>query len=778
MEVLVRELMDQKEILDPGRVAEGWQPVCAVSDRMREDNLWFMTNAVLVLSMNAAFGLLEAGCVRYKNVLNIMMKNLADLTLGGLVWWTCGYAFAFPSMVKPGSNEKWPFFVFDEAFWFFQWTFASTAATIDSGALAERVNFVPYCLLSVATTGIIYAMVVRMAWDADGYLVKREVPYMDFAGGSVVHLVGGVSALVSAMIIGPRIGRFQDYKPCRHWLAQLICRRSVDYDYYMVPTGSNPVTPITDAVSLIWGVFFLWIGWYGFNTGGVGEIEGAGTYIVGRVSVNTTFGAVGGGCMAVLIDLILYRGKIHAENLAMGILGGLVAITAGCYYFGNGSSFVIGALGDIVAVAAKLVLERFRVDDVVSAFPIHGACGAFGAIAIALWAEDWECAGNTVKGLFFARTAEEVDLAWKLLGTQTLGVVMITVWTASTTFTLVTLMNQVPLLRFRVTRDIELRGVDEVEHRMAHESLDTQLVFTDMLESLASCGTVDEMMPIFANAAACMTIGHKMKDLRDKHTKRKSQTLIVNVLSLEGLSVDGSPPSSGPSVSSMFSRSVSSIDCSWTVTVEIVAAVAPKLDEQHYTRECSYFAPRNSTCVSDTDGKVEWPSEYFTFEDFSVPPGGEDHIFVCFQINYSGKRIAEAYAPIKAKHWNFAEGGNLETCLSLDLVPSGPRASIPPETATLRVKLSLMGHGRLTREIKMQIAETRSERSNNSRPPLLDFGKDSTREDTMPFEGQRVSLAIDRIRNLEQQVAVLTAALVGKNDGLSNSSLNSDETAV
>jgi len=98
MEVLVRELMDQKEILDPGRVAEGWQPVCAVSDRMREDNLWFMTNAVLVLSMNAAFGLLEAGCVRYKNVLNIMMKNLADLTLGGLVWWTCGYAFAFPSM--------------------------------------------------------------------------------------------------------------------------------------------------------------------------------------------------------------------------------------------------------------------------------------------------------------------------------------------------------------------------------------------------------------------------------------------------------------------------------------------------------------------------------------------------------------------------------------------------------------------------------------------------------------------------------------------------------
>jgi len=301
---------------------QDWRNICPVHDRPREDSLWMLTSGVLVLAMNAAFGLLEAGCVKGMNRLNILMKNLSDLALGGLAWWIFGYRIAFG---KPSGN--WPVSVQDEAFWFLQWTFASTAATIDSGAVAERINYFSYCLLSFIITGIVYPTMVRLAWADDGWL--RKEGFHDYAGGGIVHLLGGTCALVLCSILGPRIGRFTDYKPCSQIpdrIHKLCCQRNLHPDYYLLPPGLPQLVPVCDPVSMVWGVFFLWIGWYGFNPGAVPNIEGGGTYVVGHIMMNITMGALGGGNTGLFFMALFRRGRITAEGLALGVLAGLVSI--------------------------------------------------------------------------------------------------------------------------------------------------------------------------------------------------------------------------------------------------------------------------------------------------------------------------------------------------------------------------------------------------------------------------------------------------------------------
>jgi len=211
-----------------------------------------MVNAgTLVLGMNAAFGLLEAGCVRNRNVLNIMMKNISDMTLGGVVWWICGYTIAFQTGApwSDDAEEKWPVQVYDESFWFFQWTFAATAATIDSGAIAERVNYLSYVVMSCLTTGMVYPVAVAWVWTSEGYLAS--LGFLDFAGGAVVHMLGACSALCCCLVVGPRIGRFPDYIPSCQWLVKNVCVRPCDADYYVMPAGQKQIIAVTDAVSLV-----------------------------------------------------------------------------------------------------------------------------------------------------------------------------------------------------------------------------------------------------------------------------------------------------------------------------------------------------------------------------------------------------------------------------------------------------------------------------------------------------------------------------------------------
>eukprot|EP00928_Gymnodinium_smaydae_P035791 TRINITY_DN25127_c0_g4_i1.p1 TRINITY_DN25127_c0_g4~~TRINITY_DN25127_c0_g4_i1.p1 ORF type:complete len:771 (-),score=87.71 TRINITY_DN25127_c0_g4_i1:28-2340(-) len=631
---------------DPGAPLEGWQGVCAVhSDRPREDNLWMLQSAVLVITMNAAFGLFEAGCVGKKNVLNIMMKNLGDITLGGLVWWLFGFRLAFPSIAK---NNEFPFKVFDESFWFFQWTFAATAATIDSGSLAERVNFIPYCILSMITTGVVYPVAVSWVWDADGFLANMDPPFMDFAGGSLVHMVGGFSALVACSILGPRIGRFNNYAPSWNSLAQVICRRSIEPDYYIVPAGDHNIAFVTDPVSLIWGTFFLWIGWYGFNPGGVGEIDGAGTYIAARVMVNTTMGAFGGGFVAFVWCLIVNRGKVRAETLSMSVLSGLVSVTAGVYWFEPGASFLVGAVGAFLAIPVHWCLEKLTIDDVVGAIPVHGACGFIGTIAIPFFAKPWGCSGNETVGLVYASTDEEYARAWRLLGVQAYGCLIIGLWTCAVTFAVVAALNQIPFLRFRVDRDVELHGCDSHEHGMKNDQLVFQDTLKFVLENISySKGRPEDVVRVFSQALQTLANNGPVESRVKTNTSiKRHQQITVTVKELEGLLVFYELDDS--------SDSEVNLNAKLHIMCEVVNAT--KVQGGTYERNYNYFAPKN-TYAADPTGKIalSWGDEPLIFPAFKWPAEGEDRIHCCVTLVKGSTKVGQAFVPLY--HSEFAENG-------------------------------------------------------------------------------------------------------------------------
>jgi len=204
-------------------------PSCGRLNRDIQDNAWLYSSAFLILSMQAGFGMVEAGCVSKKNNVNIMMKNMADMVVGGLSFYFIGYPIAFTLL-----SWQWEFEPQDSAHWFFQFSFAATASTIDSGAVAERISFGPYIVISALTAGFIYPMCAWAVWNEDGFLY--QLGFVDFAGGAAIHALGGMGALVLIFILGPRIGRFKDYKPSQRRLFQPLCQRPADPLYYQVGT--------------------------------------------------------------------------------------------------------------------------------------------------------------------------------------------------------------------------------------------------------------------------------------------------------------------------------------------------------------------------------------------------------------------------------------------------------------------------------------------------------------------------------------------------------------
>eukprot|EP00928_Gymnodinium_smaydae_P090112 TRINITY_DN7395_c0_g6_i2.p1 TRINITY_DN7395_c0_g6~~TRINITY_DN7395_c0_g6_i2.p1 ORF type:complete len:769 (+),score=53.88 TRINITY_DN7395_c0_g6_i2:54-2309(+) len=648
-------------VRDQGAPLQGWQNVCAYhSDRPREDNVWMLQSAVLVITMNAAFGLFEAGCVGKKNILNIMMKNLGDMTLGGLVWWCFGFRLAFPSSAARG---EFPFRVFDESFWFFQWTFAATAATIDSGSLAERVNYIPYCILSMITTGVVYPVAVSWVWDGNGFLANMDPPFMDFAGGALVHMVGGCSALVACSVLGPRIGRFDSYVPWTNWLTRKLCRRSVEPDYYMVPVGKHGIASVTDAVSLIWGVFFLWIGWYGFNPGGVGEIEGAGTYVVARIMVNTTMGALGGGFIAFIWCVIVNRGKVLAETLSMSVLSGLVAVTAGVYWFEPGASFLIGCMGAMLAIPTKWALEKLTIDDVVGAFPVHGACGLFGTLVIPFFAAPWGCSGSETVGLFYASTDEETARAWKLLGVQAYGCLLISLWACGVTFAVVVCLNQIPYLHFRVHRDVELSGCDAHEHGILNDMMFFQDTLRSVMENISfSQGRPEDIVGIFSQAHETIANNEPSgSKVNNNRSIRRHQQLTVTITCLEGLEVfnDTCTLSEPSTTDDLYGVVLTNSEGKGKIQLMCEVVNAKKLvDEGSVEHSYNYFAPRSTYAMDPADKtSLSWGDEPLVFPSFKWPSEGEDHIFCCLTLVMGSANVGQAYIPLY--HPEFAEMGGI-----------------------------------------------------------------------------------------------------------------------
>lgn len=390
------------------------------------NTLWVLVSAILVFFMQAGFGLLEAGFTRAKNAINILMKNLMDLSFGVLMYFAVGYAIMF--------GEGTPFFgmegfglsnvpevtngVSTYVFFFFQAAFAAAAATIVAGAVAGRAKFWTYILISLAITSVIYPVVGHWGWGPGGWL--SEAGFTDFAGSTIVHSVGGWLALVGAIMIGPRIGRF-DKKNTR------------------VFAGHNiPLAML--------GVLILWFGWYGFNAGSQLAIDGQNALDVGLVALNTTLAAAAGGVTVLLLSWMLTN-KASPGMTINGVLAGLVSITAGCAALGPQAAILTGMIGGITMYTASGLLEYWKIDDAVGAFPVHGAAGVIGTLCVGIFATDG--------GWMFTRSPE-------LFLIQLKGVVAVALWAIGTgivTFGILKL-----LIGIRVDLQQEHQGLDEAKH--------------------------------------------------------------------------------------------------------------------------------------------------------------------------------------------------------------------------------------------------------------------------------------------------------------------------
>ncbi|HYH48958.1 MAG TPA: ammonium transporter, partial [Acidimicrobiia bacterium] len=340
-------------------------PITADAVQTNLDNVFVLISAVLVIFMQAGFALVEAGLTRAKSVANIMMKNLMDFCAGAIAFFAVGYAIAFGSGNDFFGSTGW--FLGDGAFqagnltvpvtFLFQVAFAATAATIVSGAMAERTKFKSYFVYSVVISALIYPVVVHWVWGG-GWLSKLSTAYHDFAGSSLVHMTGGVAALMGAIFLGPRIGKYgPDGRP------RAILGHNMPY--------------------AVLGTFILLVGWYGFNPGSELAADGA----IGGIAVTTTLAAAAGAIAAMAFTWVA-NGKPDVGMAANGMLAGLVGITAGCAAVSGPGALIIGGISGMLVVAAVKFFDRVRVDDPVGAISVHGVCGAFGTLCVGLFATE------------------------------------------------------------------------------------------------------------------------------------------------------------------------------------------------------------------------------------------------------------------------------------------------------------------------------------------------------------------------------------------------------
>ena len=400
-----------------------------VSDaKYMADTLWVLVAAFLVFFMQAGFAMVESGFTRAKNAVNILMKNLLDFSMGSIAYWAIGFAIMFgtgsafmglsgwfvPADSTAFASLEWSS-VPTHAAWLFQLVFAATAATIVSGAMAERTQFKSYLIYSVFITGIIYPVVGHWVWGG-GWL--SDFGMSDFAGSTVVHSTGGWLALTGAVVLGPRAGKYDS-----------------DGNPRPIAGHNLPLAAL--------GVFILWLGWFGFNPG---SQMGADAAEISGIAVTTNLAAAAGAITA-MITAWIFLGKPDAGMSLNGALAGLVAITAGCASVSPVSAAIIGALGGIVVVLSVLLFEKLRIDDPVGAISVHGTCGALGTILLGFF--------DSSNGVFFGG-------GFGLLWAQIVGVVSVLVWCLVTGFILFYGIKAVTGLR--VSEEEEQTGLDYEEH--------------------------------------------------------------------------------------------------------------------------------------------------------------------------------------------------------------------------------------------------------------------------------------------------------------------------
>lgn len=393
---------------------------------MSMDSLWVLISAALVMFMQAGFALVEVGFTRSKNGANILMKNLMDFSIGSLAFWAIGYTIMFGEDISGFIGTPTLFFGSDEVDGMpvltsimFQTVFAATAATIVSGAMAERTKFSAYLIYSIVITLVIYPISGHWTWGG-GWL--SEMGFIDFAGSTVVHSVGGWAALVGAATLGPRIGKYAK--------------------------GKAVAIPGHNLLLGALGVFILWLGWFGFNGGSQLAASGSENAVaVSHIFMTTNLSAAAGAVASMIISWIRYKRPSLSVSLN-GALAGLVGVTAGCAAVSLGGAAIIGVISGIVLVFSMEFFENVaKIDDPVGAISVHGVCGAVGTLCVGLFATDG--------GLFYGGGIAQ-------LGVQAVGVFTTMGWVVGTSLILFKVLKATSGLR--ESARVEEEGLDIYEH--------------------------------------------------------------------------------------------------------------------------------------------------------------------------------------------------------------------------------------------------------------------------------------------------------------------------
>mgnify|MGYP001575542958 CR=1 FL=1 len=424
----------------PAPAAPAWDAKFAA------DTVWVLVTAFLVFFMNLGFAMVESGLCRSKNAVNILSKNVIVFCVTVVFFWLVGFAIMFGNgspyfgatgwMLAGADNSPATGDAYKGIFASLNWTgvplyakfifqlvFAGTAATIVSGAVAERIKYFSFFVFSAAMAVIIYPIAGHWIWGG-GWLATLKTPFLDFAGSTVVHSIGGWAALTGAILLGPRIGKY-----------------TADGKVNAIPGHNMGMATL--------GMFVLWFGWFGFNPG---STMAADPDAISRIAINTCIaGAVGG--VAATFVAYMSLGKPDLSMALNGILAGLVAITASCNWVTPGASFIIGLVGGVLVVYAVLFFDKIKVDDPVGALSVHLVNGVWGTLCVGLFAADI----GGVKGLFYG--GGTAQLISQIIGIVSVGVFVVVV-------SLISWLVIKAIMGLRVEKDEERQGLDIGEHGM------------------------------------------------------------------------------------------------------------------------------------------------------------------------------------------------------------------------------------------------------------------------------------------------------------------------
>ncbi len=488
--------------------------------------VWFLIGAALVFWMQAGFAMVEAGFTRAKNTGNILMKNLMDFCIGTVVFILIGFSLLLGEDVlgfigKPGFDIFTSYKDFDWSNFVFNLVFCATTATIVSGAMAERTIFISYCVYSGVISALIYPIEAHWIWGG-GWL--SQIGFHDFAGSCAIHMVGGISALVGAAILGPRIGKF-----------------TKDKNGKITKVNAIPGHNITIGAL---GVFILWLGWYGFNGAAAKSVEQ-----LGSIFVTTTIAPALATVVCMIFTWLKY-GKPDVSMCLNASLAGLVAITAGCDVTDALGAIIIGSVAGLLVCFGVWFLDNvLRVDDPVGAVAVHMMNGIWGTIAVGLFATNSapgysiaDSKGNELVGLFYGG-------GFKLLGLQLTGFVSVAAWTV-VTITIVFLVIKATL-GLRVSEEEEIVGLDPTEHGLpsAYAGFAIMDVSGDVMDvnentdlgsseyATASKAKKDAAVPVVNAATPASASGIHKVVIISKLTKYDKLRKAMNDLGVTGMTV-------------------------------------------------------------------------------------------------------------------------------------------------------------------------------------------------------------------------------------------------